>query len=41
MTEKEMYKFIAFALKDMLGDEPFNNDDERFREECDSEDNDK
>jgi len=25
----------------MLGDEPFNNDDERFREECDSDDNDK
>jgi len=39
--EDKHYKVIARALKDMLGDEPFNNDDERFREECDSDDNDK
>ena len=39
--EDKHYKVIARALKDMLGDEPFNNDDERFKEERDSDDNDK
>ena len=33
MKEEEMYKIIAWALRDMLGDEPFNNDDEIIREE--------
>ena len=41
MKEEEMYKLIAWALKDMLGEEPFNNDDERFREECDSDEDDR
>jgi len=31
--EDKHYKVIARALKDMLGDEPFNNDDELIREE--------